>query len=133
MFIAVTAFVMLTLPLAAVLGTIVLWGLLPFVLLAIGGVWWALSRSYREGELIERLILQSDMLEVTRRAPDGTELHWRANPYWVSVSLYPTGGAVPHYLTLKAEGREVELGAFLTETERKDLAADLRVRLAALH
>ncbi len=39
---------------------------------------------------------------------------------------------MPHYLTLKGEGREVELGAFLTEDERLRLADDLRERLARL-
>jgi hypothetical protein len=38
---------------------------------------------------------------------------------------------VPNYLTLKAEGREVELGAFLSEGERVALRGELADRLRA--
>lgn len=130
-FIAATA-TLLALPLVAVLGTAILWGLLPFLVAAVAGVWWALARSYREGETTEVLVLRQDRIGLTHRAPDGTERHWQANPYWVRVHLYPEGGPVPSYLTLKGEGREVELGAFLSEEERKTLAADLRTHLAGL-
>lgn len=129
-FIAATA-ALLSLPLFAVLGTKVLWGLLPFLVLTVWGIWRALSSSYRTGELTERLTLHPDRIEIIRRAPDGTELRWHANPYWVSVTLHATGGPVPDYLTLKGEGREVELGAFLSPEERRDLADALRATLSA--
>lgn len=48
------------------------------------------------------------------------------------LTLHATGGPVPQYLTLKGEGREVELGAFLTEAERKLLAAEITERLRKL-
>lgn len=123
---------LISLPLFAALGTVVLWGLLPFLGAAVAGIWWALSRSYRDGALTEALTLAPDRISLIRRAPDGSEQRWEANPYWVAVRLYPAGGRVPHYLTLKGEGREVELGAFLTEEERVALAEDLRQRLARL-
>ncbi|MCB1513056.1 MAG: DUF2244 domain-containing protein [Hyphomicrobiaceae bacterium] len=41
-------------------------------------------------------------------------------------------GPVEDYLTLAAQGREVELGAFLTPEERRELDRELRHRLAAL-
>lgn len=122
---------LISVPLFAVLGTVVLWGLLPFLVAAVAGIWWALARSWRDGETTEVLVLRRDRIELTRRAPGGTERRWQANPYWVSVHLYPTTGPVPHYLTLKGEGREVEVGAFLTARERQALADDLRERLAA--
>ena len=123
---------LITLPLFTVLGTLVFWGLLPFLAAAIWGIWHALSRSYRQGELIEVLIIARDRVSLRRRSPDGKEQTWQANPYWVRVTLYPTGGPVPDYLTLTGEGREVELGAFLTEEERKQLARELRVALASV-
>ncbi|MGL4281778.1 MAG: DUF2244 domain-containing protein [Albidovulum sp.] len=130
-FIAATA-LMLFLPLLALLGTALLWGILPFVLLAVGGVWWALRRNTRDAALTEELTLTTESITLIRRAPDGTEKRWQANPYWVSVQVYPTGGPVPAYLTLKGDGREVELGAFLSEEERRRLADDLRQRLVQL-
>ena len=124
---------MISLPLFAVLGTTVLWGLLPFVVAAVWGLWSALRRNYRDGELVEELALTPDEITLTRRAPAGTTRDWRANPYWVEVRLHGTGGPVEDYLTLRGKGvREVELGAFLTPEERRDLARDLRQRLAEL-
>ncbi|MEZ5913009.1 MAG: DUF2244 domain-containing protein [Paracoccaceae bacterium] len=129
-FIAMTA-AMLALPLTAVLGSVVLWGLLPFMTLTLGGIWWALARSYRDGEAIEILRLWSDRIELEhhgrrRSAP----LTWSANPYWTRVELHAENGPVPHYLKLKGNGRDVEIGRFLSETERQRLAAELRALLA---
>ncbi len=123
---------LISLPLLAALGTVVLWGLLPFLAAAVAGIWWALARSWRDGELTETLTLAPGRVTLVRRAPDGTEQHWEANPYWVAVQVYPSGGKVPHYLTLKGEGREVELGAFLTGEERLRLAEEIRAALARL-
>ncbi len=131
-FIALTA-TMFLMPLLGLVGTALLWGIMPFALLAIGGVWWAITRSYRDGTLTEVLTLGSDRAELVRRAPDGQEQQWQANPYWVTVQLYPTGGPVPDYLTLKGDGREVELGAFLTAQERRALGPEIEARLRALH
>ncbi|MGB3315872.1 MAG: DUF2244 domain-containing protein [Albidovulum sp.] len=123
---------LIALPLFAALGTLVFWGLLPFLAAAIWGIWHALSRSYRQGELIEVLTITPDRVDLHRRAPNGKEQGWQANPYWVRVTLYPTGGPVPDYLTLKGEGREVEIGSFLSEGERKRLAGELRAAFAGL-
>lgn len=119
-------------PMLSVLGSPVLWGILPFFALAIWGLWAALSRSYRDGEIVEDLILTRDSLTLTRHGPRGRRQDWQANPYWVTVHLHPTGGPVPNYLTLKGNSREVELGAFLTEEERLALRDDLQTRLATL-
>jgi len=119
-------------PMLSVLGSPVLWGILPFVGLVIWGLWAALSRSYRDAEIVEDLTLTRDSLTLTRHGPRGQRRDWQANPYWVSVHLHGTGGPVPNYLTLKGNGREVELGAFLTEEERLALRDDLQSRLLQL-
>ncbi|AMY69923.1 DUF2244 domain-containing protein [Frigidibacter mobilis] len=131
LFIAVTAGLLL-LPLLAVLGSPVLWGLLPFLMIAVGGVWFALQRSYRDGELLEVLRLFPARIELSRQDRRGTRRDWQANPYWVSLHLHPRGGPVPDYLTLKGNGREVELGAFLAQDERVALHGELREMLAGL-
>ena len=51
-FIAITC-AMLCVPLLPLLGTTALWGLLPFLALAVTGVWIALQRSYHSGRLRE--------------------------------------------------------------------------------
>ena len=128
-FIGVT-FALLLLPLLAVLGTPVLWGLAPFVLGALAFLYAMIQKNYRDGEILEELRLWSDRAELTRSARNRAPLTWAANPYWVSVHLHATGGPVAGYLTLKGAGREVELGAFLSEDERKALHGTLRDVLA---
>lgn len=129
-FIAITA-ALLALPLLAVLGSPILWGLLPFLLAAIAGVWFALERSYRDALITEDLTLTADQATLIRLGPKGKRQEWQANIYWVTVRLYPTGGPVPGYLTLRGNGREVELGAFLTPEERAVLCSELNDRLRA--
>lgn len=123
---------LIAVPMLAVLGSPVLWGILPFFALAIWGMWAALSRSYRDGEIVEDLTLTRDTLSLTRHGPRGQRKDWQANPYWVSLRLHRDGGPVPNYLTLKGDGREVELGAFLSEAERITLHDELSDRLARL-
>jgi len=123
-------FVLLLLPLLAVLGTPILWGLAPFVLGALWLLYAMIQKNYRDGEILEELRLWSDRAELTRSARNRAPLTWEANPYWVSVHLHPSGGPVSSYLTLKGAGREVELGAFLSEDERTALHGTLRDVLA---
>ncbi|GGL71186.1 DUF2244 domain-containing protein [Wenxinia marina] len=124
--------VMLALPLVAVLGSAVLWGLLPFLLGAIAALWWALRRSTGDGALTEVLGLWPDRMRLVRSAPRKAEQTWEADPYWVEIRLHEEGGPVEGYLTLRGAGREVELGAFLSPEERRALRTDLQRRVAAL-
>lgn len=126
-FIAVTS-ALLLLPLLAALGTNVLWGLLPFMLLVVWGIWFALQRSYRSGDIREELRFDAASLHLVRRDPGRPPREWQTNSYWVRVALRP--GPVEDYLTLTDGKREIELGAFLTPDERRDLCRGLQTRLA---
>lgn len=128
-FIAVTV-ALLCLPLMAVVGTTVLWGLLPFMALAVWGIWAALQRSYRSGESREALLLDRDRLSLSRSDPGRPDRTWQTNSHWVRASL--RNGPVADYLVLTDGRREVELGAFLTPDERRALCDELLRRLAAL-
>lgn len=130
-FIGATA-ALLSLPLLIVVGTWILWGLLPFCGLALWGLWWGLQRSYRDGEVIEHLTISPDHCTLTRHNPRGPDQSWESNPYWVQVRMHPTGGPVEDYLTLKGNGREVEIGAFLAPDERKRLRLELLDAFAAV-
>lgn len=122
---------LIAVPLMAILGSPVLWALLPFLGAAVWAIWFALRKNGRDRDIVEDLVLSPDLVTLTRHGPGGRQ-DWQANPHWVRARLHPTGGPVPNYLTLKGEGREVELGAFLAEEERVALRADLAERLAAL-
>lgn len=118
-------------PLLSVIGSPVLWGLLPFVVLTVAGIWWGLQRSYRDGEILEELVLTPASLTLTRTGPRNTRAEWAANPHWVRVELHASGGPVPNYVTLQGGPREVEIGAFLSEEERISLSNELRTAFAA--
>lgn len=123
---------LIALPLLVLLGSPVLWGLLPFLLLTIAGIWYALDRSYRDGEIIEDLCLSRDKISLTRHGPHGRAQTWDANTHWVRLERHAKGGPVPHYLTLTGGPRVVELGTFLSEEERLSLAAEVNEALRAL-
>jgi uncharacterized membrane protein len=120
------------LPIITMLGTPILWMLLmPFAgMFAL--LWWALRRSDKDGEIVEELTLTPDHAHLIRHNPRGNKQEWEANPYWTSVHLHPKGGPVENYLTLRGNGREVEIGAFLSPEERVALYDDLQGALAKL-
>lgn len=117
--------VCITVPLLGLIGTPVWWGLLPFLLAALAAIWWALEKSFRDAEIVEEMEITPDQVTLVRHGPRGKRQDWQANPHWVRLTLHATGGPVPQYLTMKGQGREVELGAFLTEEERRRLAAEI--------
>lgn len=118
-------FAMITLPLFGLLGTVFVWGLLPFMLLVVGGLWWALEHSYHTGRASETLRLEGDELCLTHVTPGGEQRDWRCNIYWARAEIHARSGPVPHYITLSGNGRRVEIGAFLSEDERKALFGEL--------
>ncbi len=128
-FIGVTA-ALIVMPLMSVIATPVFWGLLPFLLIALSAIWFALKRSWSDRAITEELTLSPDRITLTRKGPRNRIQAWEANPYWITVHLHPKAGPVEDYLTLRGAPREVELGAFLTPEERRRLASDLRQALA---
>lgn len=131
MVIAMTA-ATLALPLLAVIGSSVLWGLLPFAAVALWGLWFALDRNWKDRAILEEMSFDRQEVTLVRTNPRGPQQHWRADPHWISLRLVPHGGPVENYLILGGGGREVELGAFLTPTERVQLHDDLSELLIAL-
>lgn len=119
----------LALPMLAVLGTAVLWGLLPFAAVAVGGLWVAMRRSYRAPR--EELWLSPEHLRLLRRDPGRPDRLWETNPYWLRLRLRQDG-PVEDYLTLTDGQREIELGAFLAPEERVALHGELGERLRQL-
>ena len=106
------------LPLLAVLGSPVMWGLLPFFIITVSGVWYAINRSYKDGEILEELRIWPDLITLDHIHPRRGRKSWECNPYWVQLKIDKKNERIVNYITLKGSEREVELGAFLSEDER---------------
>lgn len=119
-------FALILLPALPVLGTPILWGLLPFLMLAVWGIYFALQRNHKARQISEVLTLTNDLAHLVRTNARGSTQEWEANRYWTRVTKYDDAGPIPHYITLKGANREVEIGAFLSEEERIALYGELQ-------
>ncbi|MCF2871972.1 DUF2244 domain-containing protein [Octadecabacter sp. G9-8] len=117
------------LPLLVLLGSPVLWALLPFFAIAVGGVWYAINHSYKSGEILEELRIWPDRITLEHIHPRQGRKSWEANPYWVQLKIDPNHDRITNYITLKGADRVVELGAFLPEDERAVVFSELQDRL----
>ncbi|MEM9230554.1 MAG: DUF2244 domain-containing protein [Pseudomonadota bacterium] len=106
------------------LGSSVGWALLPFLVFALLALYVAICLNYRDAALREELKIWPDLITVRRVTPKGRVQSWNANPYWVTAQLH-TRARIESYLTLKGNGREIELGAFLSPDERVCLHSEL--------
>ena len=112
-------------PILPVLGTKAFWGLFPFIFLTLIGIWFALRKSLRDRQILEQLTLFEEEIVLVRQDPNGKQKEWVCSPYWTKLKIYDREGPVANYVTLRGNGREVELGSFLGEDERKELFHEL--------
>lgn len=122
-------FTMILIPTLPLLGTVVMWGLLPFVLGAVWALYFALQHNHKSRQIEEVLTLDTDTARLIHTTPKGEVKEWQDNRYWTTVIKYDDEGPVPHYITLRGHGREVEIGSFLSEEERIALFEDLQRNL----
>ncbi len=80
-----------------------------------------------QGERFEEIALDERSLEVRRSAQ--REPAFQAHPYWVRLEV--EGGEGRERVLLGSHGRQVEVGAFLSHEERRDLATQLKGWLAS--
>ena len=78
------------------------------------------EKNFKDGKLKETLRIFPKKILLQRSEPKGDIKIWSANPFWTKVNLY-NNGPVDSYLTLRENGKEVELGSFLTPKEREEL------------
>lgn len=123
------AAVLASIPLMALIGTKALWVIALFMGADLLLLWGMIRLSYRSGRVRETVSLWPTLLRIEHREPDGALKVWEANPHWVKVRLVDTR-RMPDYLVLSSSGREIELGAFLTPSERRTLASELNTALA---
>ena len=83
----------------------------------------ALRRLWRSGDRDECITIGPELVEVSRSA----QAVFRAHPYWVRLGIEEEGERI----SLASSGRRVEVGNFLGPAERRELARQLQVLLAA--
>lgn len=102
------------------------WPVLPFAGLEIGLLAWAVRASMRSGLLREVISITEETVTVEWHGPqvDRVSVFPR---HWVRVKLHaPPAALHPARLLLESRGRVYEVGRFLTEDERRGLAARLK-------
>ncbi len=129
MWVIFSVFLFGLIPLLAVLGSVLLWGLLPFLLITVLGLWIAIQSNYRSRSVFEVLTLTGTHARLVQHHPRNGRQEWSCNRFWARPEMHKHGGPVPNYVTLCGDGREVEIGAFLSEDERIALYDDLTKKL----
>lgn len=102
------------------------WPILPFAGLEIALLGWAVRASMRKGAERETIVVSEDFVTVQRRSAQGSDSSVFPR-HWVKVKLHaPLAALHPSRLLLESHGRACEVGRFLTEDERRSLAARLK-------
>ncbi|MFA7440503.1 MAG: DUF2244 domain-containing protein [Sphingomonadaceae bacterium] len=96
------------------------WLVLPFMLIDIALLWWAMRASYRSGEMVERLSLDKDGLSFVRIDPSGRRKAARLDAARARVELEEMV-MKQNRLWLRAGDRRLSIGAFLSPPERVEI------------
>jgi uncharacterized membrane protein len=104
------------------------WLVLPFALLEMVVLFGALWLLERHADDFESITIEGDRLLVERRERGAVSRH-EFSTYWARL-VVTNGPAVGQLaLALRSHGRELHVGAFLTDEQRATLAVELRKRL----
>lgn len=101
------------------------WPVMGFFGLDVALIYWAFKVNYRDGWAYETVDVTPDVLTLTRVEPDGRKQTSEVNPYWARVSLTTDRPDGRTSLRIIAQGRELLLGQFLTDDERREFASAL--------
>jgi uncharacterized membrane protein len=123
-----TAIVLVSIAIGAGFVLVGAWPVTGFLGLDILLLYLAFRWNYRDARRAEFVRLDRDGLSVRRLEPDGRSQSWRFEPYWVCVVL-EQAGRHERRLVLRSHGRQVAIGAFLTQNERIELARALETAL----
>jgi uncharacterized membrane protein len=104
------------------------WMVLPFALLEMTVLYGALVLLERYAADFESITIEGDRLLVERRERGVASRH-EFNTYWARLVVTRGPAAGQMGLALRSHGREVSVGALLTDDERASLAGELQKRL----
>lgn len=102
-----------------------LWPILPFAGLELAGVWVALYIGVLRNRKCQVITVESDQVFI-EKGNYQPEHSWKFNRSWTKVSLIPgQPGTYPARLLIRSHGKRIEVGEFLNEEERRELAINL--------
>lgn len=108
-----------------------LWPVLPFAGLELALLGWALRASLRRRDATQTVEITDTEVAVTTR-DRGREQQILFSRHWARVTLRAHRGWQPSRLLIESHGRNCEVGAFLTEEERRALALRLRALIGRM-
>jgi len=103
------------------------WPVLPYAGLELALLGYALAAGLRRRHCVQTVDIGPEAITITTRFPGG-ERASQFSRHWARVTLRDPRGRAPSRLLIESHGRACEIGAFLTEEERRALGR----RLAAL-
>lgn len=98
------------------------WPVVGFLGLDVLALYWALSRSLRDGKAFEEITLWRDALDIRRVSARGRETMLSVNPFFVRFSVQRDGDGRVTALRLSGRETEIEIGQFLTPDDKADFA-----------
>lgn len=102
------------------------WPVLVYAALEILALNWALRRSMRAGAVRETITISAETVTISHREPSAERVAVFPR-HWARVTLHaPQAALHPKRLLIESCGRACEVGRFLTEDERRDLAVRLK-------
>ena len=102
------------------------WPVLPFAGIELGLLWLALRYSMRRGSRRESIAITTDYVTINSQL-GVLQANTRFARHWTKVKLRaPQLALHPTRLCLESHGRACEVGGFLTDDERRALAARLQ-------
>lgn len=98
------------------------WPVLGFMGLDVLALYWALSRSFREGQRYEQVTLWSDKLEILQVSPKGDEHPESFSPDSVRLIIERDFDERTVKITLRNAERDLVIGAFLNPDDKSSFA-----------
>jgi uncharacterized membrane protein len=113
---------------AAICGMLGAWQVMPMSLLVVMALGLALFAGYRRTQVDEVVSIHDGTVAIDRHRWRRTTAHYEFQRGWAQVVLdQPRVPMVdPSHLFIRSHGRQVEIGAFLDDAERQELAASLK-------
>ncbi|MBU0725632.1 MAG: DUF2244 domain-containing protein [Alphaproteobacteria bacterium] len=105
------------------------WPVFGFLGLDVALLYFAFRLNYRSALAREVLRLDDAEMAVERFSPSGHARRWSFQPAWLQVR-HDRASEYPSPLVLASHGRSLEIGSFLGQKERTDLADALVAALA---